>query len=266
MGFYWLRRKAREFCAQNKLRHELTTGSTSLSAWPLTYPQTMSHESIRLPAPAVRISAHKNQVGIVTTAHQVLIWSIGGALISVDTSAVHEYLPGFTIRQGLVVLHPLEQGCFYVIYEAWPKHFTSTNVHTRRVVAQEFMGGKPTKIKLLDLHLSRAESLDLTGPLHDGVVGIHKNFQAQLSTTSESDTGEYQGNGRSGQTETNDIHPTVFTMATFDIYQGRFALEDYCVSHHHPEEFLRSAFYWRNQVIVPVYGNPSEAKNPIERK
>jgi hypothetical protein len=187
-------------------------------------------------------------------------------LISVDTSAVHEYLPGFAIRQGLVVLHPLEQSCFYVIHEAWPKHSTSTNVHTRRVVAQEFMGGNPTKIKLLDLHLSTAESLDLTGPLHDGVVGIHKGFQAQLSTTSESDTGEYQRSSRSGQTETNDIHPTAFTMATFDIYQGRFALEDYCVSHHHPEEFLKSVFYWRNQVFVPVYGKPSEAKNPIERK
>jgi hypothetical protein len=226
----------------------------------------MSHESIRLPVPAVRVSAQKNRVGIVTTAHQILIWSIGGALVSVDTSTVHEYLPGFTIRQGLVVFHPLEQNCFYVIYEAWPKHFTSANVYTRRVVAQEFMGGKPTKIKLLDLRVSTPEPLDLTGPLHDGVVGIHECFQAQLSTPSESGTGGYQRSSRSRQTETNEIHPTAFTMATFDIYQGRFALEDYCISHHHPEDFLRSAFYWRNQIFVPVYGKPSEASNPIERK
>jgi hypothetical protein len=226
----------------------------------------MSHESIRLPAPAVRISAQKNQVGIVTTAHQVLIWSIGGALISVDSSAVHGYLSDFLVKQGLVVFHPLEESCFYVIYEAWPKHSTTTKVHTRRVVVQEFMEREPTMTKLLDLYLSTAESLDLTGLLHDGVVGIHKGFLAQLSTTSGSDTGEYQTNSRPGQTETSDIHPKAFTMAAFDIYQSRFDLKDYCISAHHPDQLLKSAFYWRNQVFLPVFGKPSEAKHPIERK
>jgi hypothetical protein len=244
---------------------ELTTGSISLNAWPLTYPQTKSYESIRLPAPAVRISAQKNQVGIVTTTHQVLIWSIGGALISVDPSAVHEFVSDFSIKQGLVVFHPLEEKCFYVIYEAWPRHLTSAKVQTNRVVAQEFIGGAQTMTKLLDLHLSTAEPLDLTGLLHDGVVGIHKNFLAQLWTTSESDTNEYQTNRRSGQTGPNDIHHKVFTVVTFDIYQRKFDLQEYCLSTRHPDQLLKSAFYWRNQVFFPVYGKPSEDKHSNQR-
>lgn len=176
-------------------------------------------------------------------------------MISVDTSTVHEALPRFLAKEESVVFHPLEQSCFFVIFEARPERLTSTTLPPsayHRLVVQEFIEGKPTMIKTLDLNVLTSSTLQLTGLLHDGIVGLCKAFLAQPSTAVESNKSEPQIHSRSVQTGTDDNHPNPFTMVAFDIYQKKFLLQDYCLSAN-----SQGVSYWRDQIFYAVCGDPT---------
>jgi hypothetical protein len=243
----------------------LTTSRTSLIAWPLGHVQTGDPERIRLPGPVMRITAQQDRVGIFTTTYHVLIWSIGGALISVDNSEIYGYLADFILRQGLVVFHPTDRNCFFVIYEAWPKPATNAGIHTRRIIVQEFTEGNLKITKLIDLEASSPGLSPITGLFHNDVVGIFKVFVPQ--PTAESIPNTIQTHNRSGENEPSGSGPKEFVMVTFDIYRRRFVLERYSLPHtlrrgHQPGQALEQALYWRNQVLLPVHdGNPSELKH-----
>ena len=258
---------AREFsyCSHQLGELELLIVSrTSLTAWPLGGIQIKDPHSIRLPGPVMRITAKQNQVGIFTTTYSVLIWSIGGALISVETSVLSD-VTDFLLRQGLVVFHPIEQNLFFIIYEAWSKSGRDISTHTRRIIVQEFDEGKLKMTKVLDLLSSSAEPTPITGYLHDGVVGIFKIAVPQ--STAERDANTIQTHNRFGENATGGSKSRMFVMATFDVYQRRFVLEDYCLPDslrgvHHADKALEQALYWRNQVLLPVNdGSPSELKH-----
>jgi hypothetical protein len=205
----------------------------------------------------MRISAQQKQVGILTTAYQVLIWTIGGSLISVDTSAVYDYLSDFSSRQGLVVFHPLQQRCFFVIHVATPILLPPTGIHTRRIVVQEFSQGKLTMTKFLDLHPSTSEPLGITGLLHDGVIEVFKGFVSHPSRAAESNTDGCQIPSGPGQDGAHDPNSKVFTMVMFDIYRRKFFLDEYSLAIplrgvHRQDQFLNQVFCWRNRVLLPV--------------
>ncbi|KAE9372108.1 hypothetical protein N431DRAFT_236388 [Stipitochalara longipes BDJ] len=233
-------------------------GPISLSAWPLTYPPTRSHESIRLPARVLRISAQKDQVGIVDTAYQVLIWTVGGPLRSVDTSILHESISEFRIGQGLVVFHPLNESCIFVVYEAWSKHFTITKVDPYgwcRVIVQEYVEGRAAVTKFLDLNSLIPGPLKPVGLVHDHRIEVHRSFLAQTSTGAEPSNGRLQSHGISGQTTNPDISPKPFIIVTFDIYQKKFISEEYYIPIKPQIPVLERVCQWRNQIFYPLCGN-----------
>jgi hypothetical protein len=206
----------------------------------------------------MQISAQQNRVGILTTTYQVLIWTLGGALISVNISAVYDYLSDFSLRQGLVVFHPLQQGCFFVIYQASPKNLMAPNMHTCRIVVQEFSEGNLTMTKFLDLHPSAPESLAIPGLLHDGVIGVFKGFVSNPSRAAESGSDGPQTTSGSKQDEVHDLNSKVFTMVMFNIYQRRLFLDEYSLPGslqgvRLQDEVLEQVFCWRNQILLPVY-------------
>jgi hypothetical protein len=244
-----------------RLGMELIIDRLSLSAWHLINFESEKYESIRLPGRVSRLSAQKNQVGIFTTTHQVLIWTIGGPVISVNTSVVNDHLSEFRLRQELVVFHPLQRGCFFVIHEAWLGHSVVTESGTCRIVVQKFNEGNLTMTKCLDLFPSTAESLTIPGLLHDGVIGVFKGYVARPGIAAGSNAHDLQT--RSGADRAHDPDPNVFMMAVFDIYQMRFFLEEYSLPGPLPEPHLRNktleqAFYWRKQVLIPVYEKSSD--------
>jgi hypothetical protein len=109
---------------------------------------------------------------------------------------------------------------------------------------------------LLDLPPSEARSIPIIGLLHDGIIGISKFFISHPSTGAESNAGVAQWRGRVGPNESYYSCPKTFVMATFDIYQRRFVLEDYRLpgSLWGVQEWrivLEQAFYWRKQIAFP---------------
>jgi hypothetical protein len=82
----------------------------------------------------MRITAHQNLVGIFTTTKEILIWRIGGPLESVDNSGLNDYLANFYLTQALVVFHPLETSCFFVVYEATLEGTVIKGKHTYRII------------------------------------------------------------------------------------------------------------------------------------
>jgi hypothetical protein len=239
---------------------ELIIDRISLSAWRLINFESEKCESIRLPGRVSRLSAQKDQVGILTTTYQVLIWTIGGPLISVNTSAVNDHLSVFRLRQGLVAFHPLQKGCFFIIHEAWPG-YSVTERRICRIVVQKFNEGRLTITKYLDLFPSTPESLTIPGLFHDGVIGVFKGFVARPGIAADSNTPDLQT--RSGSDRAHEPGSNVFTIAMFDIYQMRFFLEEYSLPGPLPEpqfhhKTLEQAFYWRKQVLIPVYEKSSD--------
>ncbi len=238
-----------------RLGMELTMDRISLSAWHLVNFESEKHESIRLPGRVSRLSAQKSQVGIFTTTHQVFIWTIGGPLISINTSAITDQLSDFRLRQGLVVFHPLQKDCFFIVHEAWPGHAVVTDSRTCRIVVQKFNEAKLTMTKCLNISPSTPESLTIPGLLHDGVIGVFKGYIARSGIAADLNAHDLQT--RSGSDRAHDPEPNIFTIAIFDIYQMRFFFEEYSLPGPLPEPHLHNktleqAFYWRKQVLIPV--------------
>jgi hypothetical protein len=238
----------------------LTISRISLRAWSLSSAQT---ENIRLPGPVKRITAHQNQVGIVTTTNEILLWCVGGPLRSVDVSGLHGYLADFRLIQALVVFHPLEGNCFFVAYEAAQRSTVITEKDTHRILVQEFKEGVVTSTKLLDLHSSEAPSLPIIGLVDDGIISISGVFLGQPPAGVDPNRDVSESWLRLGLTERKKSNPKTFVVVTFDIYRGRFALEHYCLpgprGFHSWETVLEQAFFWRNQVSFPFPGENGTA-------
>jgi hypothetical protein len=238
----------------------------SLTAWPLNS-QAGSH-CIRLPGPVLRISAHRNQVGIVTAGYQILIWYLGepgDPLKSVDNSGLDNRLASVRLTQALVVFHPLEQDCFFVVYEIELKRVALSQNHTRRIVVQEFTKEKLMATKLLDLDSFGALSVSVIGLLHDGIVSVSKVFVGGPSTGSESSAALESRHGF-GKSERGEPNSKAATMVIFDIYQRIFISEDYCLPDslravHRLDEVLEQAFHWRHQILLPMYGTTLEVEH-----
>jgi len=180
--------------------------------------------------------------------------------MSVDTSVLFESLSDFRISQRLVLFHPLDKSCILVIYQAWSKYFTATKMHpfgTLRIVAQEYVDGKATTTKHLDLDSAIPGPFDPVRPLHDGLVGLHMGFLAPSWTTDAPDSGELDPPSTSDQTEKRDVS-TKQIMVTFDVYQRKFILEDYYFPVNPPYSLLQRIYPWRNQILCPLRGNRIE--------
>jgi len=262
-------RKFQVFDAEIDSGTELMFDSISLDAWPLTYPATRRPESVRLPAGVLQISALKKEVAILGTRFQVFIWTIGGPLRSVDTSVLLESLSDFHISQGLVVFHPLNKNCIFVVFAAWSKHFTATKMHPRkpcRMVVQEYVEGGATISKLLDLDLAKPGPFDPVGELYDGLVGVHIGFLAQSCTADAPNNGGLEPRSTSDQTEKKDTFTKQFTIVTFDVYQRRFIWEDYYLPIDSRYLLLQRVYQWRNQIFCPLRGNRTEREEDMSAR
>jgi hypothetical protein len=199
-------------------------------------------------------------VGIVTAGYQVLIWYIGdpgGPLKSIDNPGLQGYLAEYRLSQALVVFHPLEQDCFFVVYEAKLKRTVFDQKHTLRIFVQEFTQEELMATNTLDLISIWDQSLPIVGLLDDGVIGISKVFVHGSSTGVEAKAAFESPHGP-GQNERGHSKSKAVTMVTFDIYHRRFVLEDYCLPDslravHRLDEVLEQAFHWRNQILLSVY-------------
>jgi hypothetical protein len=211
-------------------------------------------------------------VGIVTARYQILIWYIGdpGSLLkSVDNPELNDHLVEFRLTQVLVVFHPLERDCFFVVYESKKKHAALTQKDTHRIIVQEFTEEKLMATKRLDLSSFKARSLPIIGLLDDGVVGISKLFVDKPSAGVESEAAFESRHGY-GQNDRGDSNSRAVIIATFDIYQRNFVLEDYCLPDslrgvHCLEEILGEAFHWRQQILIPIYGKVLDVEHMLGR-
>ncbi|KAF4629642.1 hypothetical protein G7Y89_g8501 [Cudoniella acicularis] len=142
-----------------------------LLAWSLD----IHHESpniIRLPNSVAYLYAYKDKVGIVTSTNEVMIWNIGGEILSLDLSVVPS-----PVKHIMVHLHPDNQKHIYVtsiIDLESPEEDDGHDKPVTEIYVQEFEGGKPETLH----HFEMAARWDSTyhippfASMEDGSFGI----------------------------------------------------------------------------------------------
>jgi hypothetical protein len=190
-------------------------------AWPLnTNGNDPTMQKVRLPNIVERYSAHHDRVGVVVTlTRDVFVWNIGGSLISLDTSKVHEQLSDFDKLDAAVLFHPFDESAAFVVYLAT----YNWNYSSARLLIQEFVNNIPGSIHVVNLSNTRTTSLRETFDFLQGVVIISKVDPHCTMTTPEGNTAPCQ------HIEDDSNGPRLRDVAfvTFNIYTKLFAFQYY---------------------------------------
>ncbi|CZR53871.1 uncharacterized protein PAC_03753 [Phialocephala subalpina] len=92
----------------------------TLLGWRLDDYKHGTPSTLRFPSPIQTISALYDRVGVVTTAHEVLIWAFGGPMQQVNLGDSRRLMDGLNddsrIDFGRVFFHPLKDNVFFVVF------------------------------------------------------------------------------------------------------------------------------------------------------
>jgi len=101
------------------------------------------------------MSAHRNQVYIVTNSNEIFVWSVGGCLKSIDTSSLASEL-GEWSGAVTTLFHPVKLGSFFVVYNT--VHWNDGH-WTLRVLIVEVEAGGVKHLHYFDSRLDYNNSL-----------------------------------------------------------------------------------------------------------
>lgn len=78
------------------------------------------------------LSARGKWVGLVTKSNEMLLWSVGGSLTSIEQLEIPKSEGSYWAPEA-ITFHPLNDGHFFIFYHNWPD---------TGMLIQEFVGGK----------------------------------------------------------------------------------------------------------------------------
>jgi hypothetical protein len=65
------------------------------------------------------MSARGKHVGLITKVNEVLVWNIGGSLISVERPEIQKSV-GLYWSPEAIIFHPLNEEHFFIFHHEWP--------------------------------------------------------------------------------------------------------------------------------------------------
>ena len=100
------------------------------------------------------MSARGKHVGLITKANEVLVWNIGGSLISVQRPKIQESESTYWSPEA-IVFHPFNERHFFIVYHDWPGTGTLLRELPLRTVSELWVmdlppAGRPKIIRLSD--------------------------------------------------------------------------------------------------------------------
>jgi hypothetical protein len=105
-----------------------------LLAWSLT---SEDFYTVRIPNKLKFASARDEHVGLITRSNQLLLWSVGGSLLSIERSGIEQWEE---CTPNQFIFHPLHYGHFFIFYsdsrgsKLMVEEFIDGNYHTTQYV------------------------------------------------------------------------------------------------------------------------------------
>ena len=210
----------------------LTFNSLTLTAWPLN-PAARKDEvnyKVRIPRMLKDASVQHNRVGLVTSAKEVYVWTIGAQLRSIDSSAALDQLSGMFLDQAAVYFHPDDERRFFVIYMAFAASGKADYV---RLLVQEFDDAGVCSIQHIDIFNCTPYPSLLKPLIREQPIAILRvNPQCTMDLqpcTKQTEPCQHSSGASKGLLETT-------TLVTYDIYTKEFAFQ----THHCPPRYVKS--------------------------